>query len=232
MSRSKYNYRYCIAVGLALAVTCLSACSAPENQLHREVYVDTSQWHVNAPEYYITIGPANVRFDVAMESMASRISDYMSAEGKTKVAIVDFQTLQGEKPDFVGHFISKQLVSLLFLADRFELTDRRSLQKLLDEQNLDRADLADDATIRRLGFLLGVDAVVVGTYADLGSEITVDGRLVSVESDQVCSVASELVKKDERISALLETAPGKPDPLERYNRTLRPPRIKRARPTD
>lgn len=247
---------------LALVLLCLTACSTPEPAEHREVVVDSSQWRANEPgsaphdtpreaaqeeTLPIQTASSSVYFDEAMQSMASQIAESMSAEGKTEVAILDFVSISSKSPGFVGPFISEQLISLLFLTGRFEVIERRFLDTVLAEQDLTVSDLFDDASIKKLGGLLGVDAILVGTYTDMGVELCANGRLISVESGQVFAVAMEQIRKDDRIVALMEagseksaderaasndpagtdgtdrtfTGRERPDPLEKYNRADR-----------
>ncbi len=240
--------------GLVLVILSFSACSSNEPVERREVYVDGSQWRgtdQQEPDRVESVrdqkAKSSVYFDQAMQSMASQIADSMSAEGKTKVAILDYVSISNKTPGFVGPFISEQLISLLFLTGRFEVIERRFLDTVLAEQDLSVSDLFDDASIKKLGCLLGVDAILVGTYTDMGVELCVNGRLISVESGQVFAVAMEQIKKDERIAALMDagtedsgkdraerekiaveedTSPNdadrdRPDPMEKYNRVDR-----------
>ncbi len=216
---------------LALILLCLTACSSPEPAERREVIVDSSQWEETSRDQ-----PPCAYFDEAMQSMASQIAESMNAEGKTEVAILDFVSISSKDPGFVGPFIAEQLISLLFLTGRFEVIERRFLDTVLAEQNLSVSDLFDDASIKKLGGLLGVDAILVGTFTDMGVEICANGRLISVESGQVFAVAMEQIKKDDRIVALMDagteraaddgadrstTDRDRPDPLGKYNRADR-----------
>jgi len=237
--------------GLGFVLLCLAACSAPEPAERREVVVDKTQWTGDKEAAAAREAtpceqppPSSVYFDEAMQSMASQIADSMSAEGKTEVAILDFVSISSKSPGFVGPFIAEQLISLLFLTGRFEVIERRFLDRVLSEQDLTVSDLFDDASIKKLGGLLGVEAIMVGTFTDMGSELCANGRLISVESGQVFAVAMKQIRKDDRIVALMEAGAERavddgvktvepsaddgahrpladrqrPDPLEKYNR--------------
>jgi hypothetical protein len=54
----------------------------------------------------------------------------------------------------------------------------------------------DDASVKRVGSLLGVDAVIMGTYAELGLDsIEVNVRSVAVETAEVIGVGTVLIPR-------------------------------------
>ena len=49
----------------------------------------------------------------------------------------------------------------------------------------------DDATIKQIGHLLGVDAVIISTYAEIGvRDVEVNSRIVDVETGAILGVGS------------------------------------------
>jgi len=147
--------------------------------------------------------------DAAIDGLASQIAESMTITGQKTVAILDFVSMQKEAGLF-GRFLSEELISRLFLTERFEVVERRFLDEVLKEQELSVSDFFDDDSVKELGRLLGVDAVLVGTYADVGSEIRANGRLISIETGKLCAVANEWIAKDVEVLTLLRTEQAKP----------------------
>jgi hypothetical protein len=63
--------------------------------------------------------------------------------------------------------------------------------------------LIDPNSAKELGKILGVDAIISGTITDLGDAIKVNARLISTETGQIFSVASEEYIKDNTVKKLM-----------------------------
>lgn len=70
----------------------------------------------------------------------------------------------------VGNGISDMLVEELVKGGQYSVIERKALDKLLAEQNFSNSDRADPATAARIGRLLGVDAIVVGSITQFGRD--------------------------------------------------------------
>lgn len=147
-------------------------------------------------------------------------------ERRKRVAVFDFDyaTVQtnsaaifGTNVD-VGKGISDLLVTDLVQNGTYSVIDRQHLDKILAEQNFSNSDRANPATAARLGKLLGVDAIIVGSVTQFGGEnkntnlgggggnwhgfgvggfshkkskaiVTVDARIVNVDTGEILAVA-------------------------------------------
>lgn len=74
---------------------------------------------------------------------------------------------------------------------------------MLQEQKLSSTGLIDPTSVRELGRILGVDAIVSGTISDLGISMKVNARIISTETGTVFAAASANITKDERVETLL-----------------------------
>ena len=97
---------------------------------------------------------------------------------KPRVAVMDFDygTVQttsaavfGTNVD-VGKGITNLLVTDLVKDGNFSVIERSALDKVLNEQNFSNSNRADPNSAARIGKLLGVDAIVVGTITEFGNE--------------------------------------------------------------
>jgi len=67
-----------------------------------------------------------------------------------------------------------------------KVVERERIQWLLDELELQRdTDVVDQATAVRTGAVLGVNAVLFGSYIVHGGQMTLSARLVSVETSEI-----------------------------------------------
>jgi curli biogenesis system outer membrane secretion channel CsgG len=100
------------------------------------------------------------------------------ADQKKRVAILNFDygTVQnsvtaifGTNQD-VGKGISDLLVQKLVEDAKFSVIERSALDKVLAEQNFSNSDRADATTAAKIGRVLGVDAIIMGTITQFGRD--------------------------------------------------------------
>ncbi len=149
-----------------------------------------------------------------------------AADRKKRVAVFDFDyatvhsgvaALFGQDID-VGKGISDLLVKRLVQDGTYSVIERKALDKILAEQNFSTSDRANPASAAKIGKLLGVDAIVVGSITQFGNEtkntnvggagggfggfglggfgrkkskaiVTVDARIVDIDTGEILAVA-------------------------------------------
>ncbi|MFB3917103.1 MAG: CsgG/HfaB family protein [Terriglobales bacterium] len=149
-----------------------------------------------------------------------------AAERKKRVAVMDMEygtvrssvaALFGGDVD-VGKGMSDLLVKHLVQDGTYSVIERRALDKILAEQNFSTSDRANPASAAKIGKLLGVDAIIVGSITQFGGEtkntnvggggggwggfglggfghkkskaiVTVDARLVDIDTGEIIAVA-------------------------------------------
>jgi curli biogenesis system outer membrane secretion channel CsgG len=97
---------------------------------------------------------------------------------RPRVAILDFDygTVQstssaifGTNVD-IGRGIRDLLVTDLVKDGSFSVIERAALDKIMTEQNFSNSDRANPASAAKIGKLLGVDAIIVGSITEFGNE--------------------------------------------------------------
>jgi curli biogenesis system outer membrane secretion channel CsgG len=101
-----------------------------------------------------------------------------AADRKKRVAILDFEygtvrsssaALFGSDVD-IGKGISDLLVKHLVKDGTYSVIERRALDKILAEQNFSNSDRANPSSAAKIGKMLGVDAIIVGSITQFGGE--------------------------------------------------------------
>src|SRR5512146_1073202 len=101
-----------------------------------------------------------------------------AAERKKRVAVMDMEygtvrssvaALFGGDVD-VGKGMSDLLVKHLVKDGTYSVIERRALDKILAEQNFSNSDRANPTSAAKIGKLLGVDAIVLGSITQFGNE--------------------------------------------------------------
>ena len=149
-----------------------------------------------------------------------------STPRKKRVAILDFDyatvhssiaSLFGSDVD-VGKGISDLLVKHLVRDGTYSVIERSALDKVLAEQNFSTSDRANPSSAAKLGKILGVDAIIVGSITQFGNEtkstkvgggggalggfglggfgrsnskaiVSVDARIVDIDTAEILAVA-------------------------------------------
>jgi curli biogenesis system outer membrane secretion channel CsgG len=97
---------------------------------------------------------------------------------KKRVAIFDFDyasvhggvtAIFGQEVD-VGKGISDLLVKYLVKDGSYSVIERKAMDKILAEQNFSNSDRANPNSAAKIGKLLGVDAIVVGSITQFGND--------------------------------------------------------------
>jgi curli biogenesis system outer membrane secretion channel CsgG len=100
------------------------------------------------------------------------------AQDKKLVAVLDFdygtvrsavQAYFGTDQD-VGKGISLLLEQKLVNDGKYRVIDRNTLDKILKEQNFSNSDRADPSSAAKIGRVLGVNALIVGTITQFGRD--------------------------------------------------------------
>ncbi len=159
---------------------------------------------------------------------------------KKRVAIFDFDyatvqsstsALFGTNVD-VGKGISDLLVRHLVQDGTYSVIERKAMDKILGEQNFSNSDRANSNSAAKIGKILGVDAIVVGSITQFGNDnqntkvggggggwggfgvggfshkkskavVQVDARLVDIDTAEILGVASGKGESSRESTSLL-----------------------------
>ena len=159
---------------------------------------------------------------------------------KKRIAIFDFdyatvqsstQALFGTNVD-VGKGISDLLVRHLVEDGTYSVIERKAMDKILGEQNFSNSDRANPNSAAKIGKILGVDAIVVGSITQFGNDnqntkvggsgggwggfgvggfshkkskavVQVDARLVDIDTAEILGVASGKGESSRESTSLL-----------------------------
>ena len=100
------------------------------------------------------------------------------AQQKKRVAVLDFDyatvrsgvaAIWGTDVD-VGNGIADMIVDRLVKSGTYSVIERKALAKVLAEQNFSNSDRADATSAAKIGKVLGVDAIIVGSITQFGRD--------------------------------------------------------------
>jgi len=149
-----------------------------------------------------------------------------AAPRRPRIAVMDFDyatvhtysaAIFGSDVD-VGKGIADLLVTDLVKDGSYSIIERKALDKLMAEQNFSNSNRADPTSAAKLGKLLGVDAILIGSITQFGNEtkktnlgggggnwggyglggighsksnanVGIDARLINVDTGEILAVA-------------------------------------------
>jgi curli biogenesis system outer membrane secretion channel CsgG len=149
-----------------------------------------------------------------------------AAPRKPRIAVMDFDyatvhtysaAIFGSDVD-IGKGIADLLVTNLVKDGSYSVIERKALDKIMAEQNFSNSNRADPTSAAKLGKMLGVDAILVGSITEFGNEtkktglggaggnwggyglggfghsksnanVGIDARLVNVDTGEILAVA-------------------------------------------
>jgi len=124
-------------------------------------------------------------------------------EGHTMtVAVTDFPDSMRNQTCGLGRFVAERLTTLLSQHPQCRLIERRRLDMVLSELKFSMSELVDPAKARKLGAMLGVQGLVVGSVTDLGGTVDVDARIIDIQTNVSLPGASASIVKDEAVSRM------------------------------
>jgi len=122
--------------------------------------------------------PQKVTFGALVLVLFSLLVPGAAGQKKKRVAVLnfDYATVQtsvaavfGTNVD-VGKGISDLLVQQLVTDGKYSLIERNAIDKILNEQNFANSDRVDSSTAAKIGKILGVDAVIMGSITQFGRD--------------------------------------------------------------
>ncbi|MEQ1949113.1 MAG: FlgO family outer membrane protein [Bryobacteraceae bacterium] len=142
--------------------------------------------------------------DTGIQSLAQALNGDLQNRGAKKLATFDFIDIRGYR-SALDAFLAEELTTQLMRAapGKFTFVERRQLSRVLDEQKLTASNAFDEATLANVGKILGLDAMITGTIADLGTQIRINARAITIQTGEVFAAASVTLPKEGPVAELL-----------------------------
>lgn len=138
--------------------------------------------------------PARASQDI--QDMARAMTVAAAGRKIKRVAVVPFTAPRGSG-SLAGAVVSERLVIQILASGQLDLVERKFLDKVLEEQRLGVFGIMDQDSVKALGKVLGVDAILTGTIIELkGERVEINARLINTETAQVMAADTVRVAKD------------------------------------
>jgi TolB-like protein len=143
------------------------------------------------------------RLDRSMSSLSSRILESYgalpNARSRSRIAVLDFE----EGSEFIrgnrlGFAMSEMIAAYLIKNGKpLRVVERKQLDSVLSEQELRLSGLLSGDDASRVGELIGVDLLLLGSIVEAGDEFVILARLVETDSGQAILAESLSIPRSE-----------------------------------
>lgn len=115
-------------------------------------------------------------FGIAL--LTAALATSAAAQQKRRVAVLNFEygtvrsmvsSIFGTDQD-VGKGIADMIVERLVQSGTYSVIERKAIDRIMAEQNFSNSDRADTTTAAKIGRLLGVDAMIMGSITQFGRD--------------------------------------------------------------
>lgn len=142
-------------------------------------------------------------YEREINTLSISIAEKIAKSGKKTIAVVDFTDLQGNITE-LGRFLAEELSSELVSAGKaFEVVDRMHLRTILSEHKLSLTGLMDPKTVKKLGQISGVDAILIGTVTPFGESIRLSVKVLATDTAKIIGSSRGNIPKTQAIEELL-----------------------------
>jgi len=150
-----------------------------------------------------------VRKEMSLAKITKKVMDiqegdkvYQEMKKVTRIAITEF-TYGDEFNDFTRNV--QDILYTNLIQRGMTVVEREKMIQVLEELGKSFSGMIDSSTAAKIGKMLGVEAIVVGTVADMGNSVDLRARLVDVEKGAAITAAQIDVVKDPSIIKLLNS---------------------------
>jgi hypothetical protein len=126
---------------------------------------------------------------------------YQKHKKVSRIAITEFP--YGESVNNLTKNVYESL-QVSFSQKGMQVVERSQLEKVLQEQKISYSGMIDISTAKKLGQLLGTEAIVLGTATDTGNNIAIRARVVDVGRGVVTTAAQVELMKNPEVLAMLD----------------------------
>jgi curli biogenesis system outer membrane secretion channel CsgG len=158
--------------------------------------------------------------DIELSALAKQFSIEVSNKMQGQnIAVADFVDDQ-DNPSPLGRYLAEEFsYTLVNAATNFKVIDRTQLRTLLKEAGLGDKGMLDPNTVKTLGKLEGISAVVYGKLTPVGNVVRVFIKVVVLETQVNEIIVRGSLTKTPTIGSLLNEADSKKADIEAKTKT-------------
>lgn len=151
-----------------------------------------------------------ISFDHKLKELAQDLAVRISAQEIKKLAVLNFVDQDDSNPSLADYIGEELSVHLTNDSAGFQVYDRHYMDQLLEEHKLSMSGMIDQSTAKQLGEFSGADALVVGRFSVIDSNVKLWVKVLDTESAMQVAAESKVIALDSFTSAMLTKSGSKP----------------------
>lgn len=132
----------------------------------------------------------------------SDLAEKLVQDGSGKPTYAFLALTSDDGNALVENYVTDALTEAMFNTGKIKIVERASIEKILSEQQFQDSALVNENTASEIGNLTGANYVCYGTVKDLGTQVTLNVKVVEVSTAELCSMGRETVAKDEYLNGV------------------------------
>ncbi len=163
-----------------------------------------------------------------------------SDKGKNTIAIIDFKNTSNKRDlDYLQKAIPEALITRLAESGKLDIVERARLEDAIKEMQLSMTGIVDQSAAVEIGKAVGANAILVGSFLEIGGVIQLNARLIDVETSKVLiakvvkgRVGTEIFNlMDELAASIEQKLVGEKKAAPKVTKKITPPPSPRATPS-
>lgn len=147
-----------------------------------------------------TVKAEEVDKDVIFKKMAEKLSAVAADLNKKTVAVYGFEMI-GRDKDSYSIYATEKLTHELVETGKLMIIERSRINKLLNEQQLSMSGLINADMAAKIGKILSVEGVVIGSISVRNNEVELIARVIQSESAVILKSVNMSYKTDSAFQA-------------------------------
>jgi len=134
-------------------------------------------------------------FAGTLEQLASKFGNDMK-DPEIKIAVMDFSS-SGVENNLDSIMVRERFTTFLAQNKNITLIERALLERVFQEQKVQLSGAVSTDTVKKIGELIGANAIVSGSINTLiNDEVEVNARVIQVETGKILTAGQAIIKKD------------------------------------
>lgn len=146
----------------------------------------------------------------ALAGIADQLFPKTTAQSAVSVGVMDFSDLDGNT-SALGRYLAERVTTALTVVPGATLVPRAQVMNAVNQLG-GASVLGDPQRLQKLADLLRVDLLVAGVVTDLGTDISIDARVIQLRTNRIVRGASASFQKTEQFAKMLKDTPPAPKP--------------------
>jgi TolB-like protein len=147
-------------------------------------------------------------FDSEMSNLVTTTANAIQKAGIKAVTTADFTDLNGNGSN-LGLFLADEFATdLVMMNSNFSVVDRANFKRIMEENKFELSGLVDPDTVKKLGKIAGVDAIIIGTVAPFNNKLRLTIKILATETGRIVGAARVDITKTGGIDRLTTETTG------------------------